>query len=130
MNRYIFPRYKEFWGLLCAAGKRVIFMVDGCVDAFADDVFACGACGIITEPYTDFRAIARRHKDCFLAGEGDNRVLSRSDPDEIRAMVERMVETAGVTGGYMMCVGNHIPWNTPPAAVKLYLDLCADLAHR
>jgi hypothetical protein len=130
MQKCIFPRYEEFWGLLKSAGKEVIFMADGCMDAYADDVFACGARGIITEPYTDFRAIAQRHKDCFLAGEGDNRLLMRNDPAEIEAMVRRMVETARITGGYMMCIGNHIPWNAPPEAVKRYLDLSQELAHR
>jgi len=130
MHRYIFPRYEEFWGMLKAVGKRVIFMADGCLDAYADDVFACGASGIVTEPYTDFRAIARKHENCVLAGEGDNRILSRKDPEEIEAMVREMVETARMTGGYFMCIGNHIPWNVPPEAVRLYLDLCSELAHR
>jgi hypothetical protein len=130
MHRYIFPRYEEFWGMLKDAGKEVIFMVDGCIDAYADDVFACGARGIITEPYTDFKTIARKHKDCFLAGEGDNRILTRNDPAEIRAMVDSMLETAKMTGGYMMCIGNHIPWNVTPQGIKRYLDLSAELAHR
>jgi len=130
MHKYIFSRYEEFWSILRAAGKEVLFMADGCMDAYADDVFACGARGIITEPYTDFRAIARKHENCALAGEGDNRVLTRNDPGEIEAMVRRMVGTAHMTGGYLMCIGNHIPWNVPPDAVKLYLDLCAELAHR
>ena len=130
MRRYIFPRYEEFWGMLKAAGKEVLFMVDGCIDAYADDVFACGARGIISEPYTNYQAIARKHKDCFLAGEGDNRILYRNDPAAIKAMVRRMVGTARLTGGYMMCIGNHIPWNAPPEAIKRYLDLSADLAHR
>ena len=130
MHRYIFPRYEEFWGMLKDAGKKVIFMVDGCIDQYADDVFACGAIGIITEPYTDYKTIARKHKDCFLAGEGDNRVLTRNDPDEIEAMVKSMVETAKMTGGYMMCVGNHIPWNVTPEGIKRYFDLSAELAHR
>jgi hypothetical protein len=130
MHKYIFPRYEEFWGILKAAGKEAIFMVDGCIDAYADDIFACGARGIISEPYTDWRAIARKHKDCFIAGEGDNRVLTRNNPAEIRGMVEQMVETAQMTGGYMMCIGNHIPWNIPPEAIKLYLDLSAELAYR
>jgi hypothetical protein len=130
MNKYIFPRYEEFWSIVRAAGKRVIFMVDGCVDAFVDDVMACGASGIISEPYTDYRAIARRYENCFIAGEGDNRVLMRNDPAEIRAMVESMVQTSRMSGGYMMCVGNHIPFNVPPQAVKLYLDLSAELGHR
>jgi hypothetical protein len=130
MHKYIFPRYEEFWGMLKAASKEVIFMVDGCIDAYADDVFACGARGIITEPYTDYKAIARKHKDCFLAGEGDNRILTRNIPEEIDAMVRSMVETANMTGGYMMCIGNHIPWNVTPEGIKRYFDLSAELAHR
>jgi len=132
MHKYIFPRYEEFWGMLRATGKEVIFMVDGCIDAYADDVIACGARGIITEPYTDYKAIARRHagENLFLAGEGDNRILTRNDPAEIEAMVRSMVETAAMTGGYMMCIGNHIPWNVTPEGIRRYLDLSAELAHR
>ncbi len=130
MRKFIFPRYREFWSILRAAGKEVIFMVDGCVDAFVDDVMACGARGIISEPYTNYKSIARRYKDCFIAGEGDNRVLMRNDPAEIRRMVETMVETGRMSGGYMMCIGNHIPWNVPGEAVKRYLDLSRELAWR
>lgn len=130
MHEYVFPRYEEFWSILKDAGKEVLFMVDGCVDAFVDDIMTCGARGIISEPYTDYKAIARRYRNCFIAGEGDNRVLMRNNPEEIRAMVESMVETGRMSGGYMMCIGNHIPWNVPPEAVKLYLDLSAELAFR
>jgi hypothetical protein len=130
MAKYIFPRYEEFWSIVKAAGKEVIFIADGCMDAYADDVLACGARGIITEPFTDFKAIARKHENVTLAGEGDNRILTRNNPDEIRSMVESMVETGRMTGGYMMCIGNHIPWNVTPEGIKRYLDLCQELALR
>ncbi len=130
MRRHIFPRYEEFWDILRSAGKHVIFMVDGCVDRFADDVMTCGARGIISEPTTDYRALARRYDNPFLAGEGDCRILMRNDPDQIRRMVLDMVETAQMSGGYMMCIGNHIPWNVPGPAVKLYLDLSAQYGYR
>jgi hypothetical protein len=130
MNEYVFPRYEEFWDILKSSGKEVIFMVDGWVDAYADDVFACGARGIIGEPYTDYKAIAKKHKNCFIAGEGDSRILNRNNPDEIKDMVERMVETGKMSGGYMMCIGNHIPWDVNPQSVKLYLDLSSELAYR
>jgi len=123
MHKYIFPRYEEFWSIVKAAGKEVLFMVDGRIDAYADDLFACGARGIITEPHTDFKTIARKHRDCFLAGEGDNRILMRNDPAEIEAMVRSMVQTAHLTGGYVMCIGNHIPWNVPPQAIKRYVSV-------
>jgi len=130
MRKFIFPRYREFWGILRAAGKEVIFMVDGCIDAFVDDIMDCGARGIISEPYTNYKAIARRYKDCFIAGEGDNRILMRNDPAEIRRMVETMAETGRMSGGYMMCIGNHIPWNVPGEAVKRYLEFSRELAWR
>ncbi len=100
------------------------------MDAYADDVMACGARGIISEPYTNYKKIARKHKDCFLAGEGDNRILMRNQPDEIKAMVQSMIETARMTGGYMMCIGNHIPWNVPGEAIRRHLDLSTELAVR
>ncbi|MCX6345212.1 MAG: hypothetical protein NT018_09060 [Armatimonadetes bacterium] len=130
MHKYIFPRYEEYWSILKAAGKRVVFMADGCLDAYVDDVMACGASGFVTEPYTDFKAIARKYENCVLAGEGDVRILMRNNPAEIKAMVENMVETAKINGGYFMCIGNHIPWNTPPEAIKLYLELSKELGVR
>jgi len=130
MHKYIFPRYEEYWAMLKNAGKEVLFMCDGKVDAYADDVMACGARGIISEPYTDYKAIARKYKNPFLAGEGDVRILMRNNPEEIKAMVKNMVETSKMSGGYVMCIGNHIPWNTPPEAIKLYLDLSSKMAVR
>lgn len=130
MHKYIFPRYEEFWGMVRDAGKEVFMVVDGCVDAYVDDVMALGLRGIVSEPYTDYKAIAKKYDNPLLSGEGDNRVLMRNDPDEIRAMVESMVETGKMSGGYMMSIGNHIPWNVPPDAIKRYLDLCEELAWR
>jgi len=51
-------------------------------------------------------------------------------PEEIRKMVNSMVETGKMSGGYMMCIGNHIPYNVPPPAVKLYLDISAEIGYR
>ena len=130
MHKYVFPRYEEYWGMMKDAGKGVIFASDGCLDAYADDVMACGALGMICEPYTDFKAIARKHTDLYLCGEGDNRVLMRNDPAEIKAMVQSMVATGRMTRGYMMGCGNHLPWNVPPEAIKRYLDLSDELAYR
>ena len=130
MNKYIYPAYEEFWGMVRATGKEVIFMTDGNADPVVHDVMACGAKGIISEPYTDYKRIAREYENAFVAGEGDNRILMNNNPEEIRAMVESMVGTGNMSGGYMMCIGNHIPWNVPPEAVKLYLDLADELAYR
>lgn len=130
MNKYIFPRYEEFWGYMHERGIRVRFMTDGKPDAFLDDIVACGADGLITEPYADFKAIAAKYPDLMLAGEGDNRVLTYGSKDDIRRMVESMVETGKRCGGYFMCIGNHIPWNVPGESIQYYLDYSDRLAFR
>ncbi len=105
-------------GHLEAGWQRGDFHGRWIVDTFVDDVMACGARGIISEPFTNYKVIAQRYENCFIAGEGDNRVLMRNDADEIRVMVESMVETGKMSGGYMMCIGNHIPFNVPPEVIK------------
>ncbi len=40
------------------------------------------------------------------------------------------IETSKMTGGYVMCVGNHIPWNVTPEGIKRYLDRSVEWAHR
>ena len=54
----------------------------------------------------------------------------KNNEDEIKDMVLKMVETSKMSGGYLMCIGNHIPFNVPPEAVKYYFDLCAEYAYR
>jgi len=130
IRKHIFPRYEEFFSILKSAGKEIVFMSDGCLDVFIDDLMSLGIRGIISEPYTDYKSIARKYENCFIAGEGDVRILMRNNPEEIRKMVNSMVETGKMSGGYMMCIGNHIPYNVPPPAVKLYLDISAEIGYR
>jgi len=130
MRKHIYPRYEEFFDIIHKAGKRVTFTSDGRVDEVADEVFALGADGIHTEPYTDFKSIAQKYPQSVLIGEGDNRVLMRNNPDEITAMVRSMAQTAQMCDGYILCVGNHIPWNVPGEAAKHYLDACREYVHR
>ncbi|MCS7179729.1 MAG: hypothetical protein NZ891_00025, partial [bacterium] len=130
IRKFIFPRYEEFFSIIKNSGKHIVFMSDGCLDIFVDDLMSLGIRGIITEPYTNIKKIAKKYKDCFLAGEGDVRVLMRNNYDEIKNMVLSMVETGKICGGYMMCIGNHIPYNVPPTAVKMYFDLSSEFGYR
>ena len=130
MHKHIFPRYEEYFSIIKEAGKEPIFVVDGCIDEFADDIMACGARGFYTEPYTDFKAIARKYDNPFLTGEGDVRVIMANDRARIKKMVQSMVETAKITGGYAFSSGNDIGWNVNPDALKYYLDITAELGYR
>lgn len=122
LREFIYPYYEEFWSTMKAVGIKVIFMTDGNPELIADDIFACGADGLISEPFTDYAAIHRRHPDKILAGDGDNRILMTNDRAAIEAMTRRMCDLGRQCPGYFMCIGNHIPWNIPPQAVKWYFD--------
>ena len=130
MKKYIYAAYEELWGILAAKGKKVLFMADGNMDECADDVLALGALGIVTEPYTDFKRLAKQYPDKCFAGEGDNRILFRNNDAEIKAMVKSMAETGKMCGGAFMCIGNHIPWDIPGEAIKRYLDYSNQFAWR
>lgn len=130
LREFIFPYYEEFWDLLHRSGKKVLFITDGNVEPVADDLVSCGADGLKSEPFANWKAIARKHPNIVLAGEGDNRILMRGKPEEIESMVLSMVQTAHICNGYFISIGNHIPWNVPPESAKLYFDLCKKLAYR
>ncbi|MGD9519131.1 MAG: uroporphyrinogen decarboxylase family protein [Armatimonadota bacterium] len=122
LREFIYPYYEEFFGYMKEVGIIVIFMTDGNPDLIADDVFACGADGLISEPFGNYEALARRYPDKMLAGDGDNRVLMSRDRDAIERMTRRMCELGRRQPRYLMCIGNHIPWNVPPEAVKWYFE--------
>lgn len=120
LRENIYPYYEEFWGYLRAAGKKIIFISDGNVDRVADDIFACGADGLASEPYTCWKEIARRHPDKILLGDGDSRVLADGDRGAIEDMVRRMTEFGRRVPGYFLCCGNHLPWNLPVESLEIY----------
>lgn len=124
LRKHIYPYYEEFWGYLKDAGKQVVFICDGNLDQVVDDVIACGADGTFAETFTDLQAYKRKHPDKVLIAGGDNRILRDGSPEDIDHMVRSMTELGRDMPGYFYCVSNHIPFDTPPEAVKLYFELC------
>ena len=130
LRRMIYPYYQEFWGVLKEAGKKVIFICDGNVTAVADDIFACGADGIRSEPFTNWRQIAQKHPDKVVVGDGDNRVISTGDRDAIYKMVKEMTDWGKRYPGYFLDAGNHLPWNLPPQGIVHYFDASEEYGWR
>jgi len=122
MHEFVYPYYEEFWSLMKAQGIKIIFMTDGNPEAIAAEVFACGADGLISEPFCDYSEINRQHPNKMLAGDGDNRILQSHDREAIRTMTQRMCQLGRECPGYFMCIGNHIPWNVPAESVKWYFE--------
>ena len=131
MHKYIFPRYEEFWGIVQGGGQ-------------GGHLHGRRLHGRLCRRRDGLRRARHHHRAVYAitaaspaapgllpGGRGRQPRADRATTrPRSRQMVRRMVETAQLTGGYMMCIGNHIPWNVPPEAIKRYLDLSAELAHR
>jgi len=130
LREFIYPYYEEFWAIVRNSGKKLLFISDGNVTSIADDIFALGADGIMAEPYTDWRELSRKHTDKILIGEGDCRILAREDPEEIRAMVRSMAETARNCPGYFMSIGNQINHVLTPQSIRIYFKAAEEFGNR
>jgi uroporphyrinogen-III decarboxylase len=130
-RRYIFPRYRELWGLLKDAGKVVLYCSDGNFDAFVDDIANAGADGFIFEPLTALEPIVEKYGQTkIIVGNVDCRALTFGTKDDIRAEVERCISLGRDCPGYFIAVGNHIPSNVPVENGLYYLDLIRELGRR
>lgn len=52
------------------------------------------------------------------------------DKDILKRIVKHMVESAQMSGGYVVSISNCIPWNVPSESVKIYLDFAAEIIKR
>jgi hypothetical protein len=131
LRKYVYPWYERLWEPLHKRGIKVLFMSDGRVDEIVEDIFACGADGIMGEPHTDLETIAKKHgKDKILLGNIDNRILLSGSKENIYAEVERCTRFGLDCPGYFYCISNHIPYNVPSDAIRHYFDACDKMGVR
>lgn len=130
-RKYVFPTLKSYLDPLREAGKRIVFCCDGDFTMFLDDLVDAGVHGFIMEPMTNMQEIAERFgKTHFFIGNADTRVLLLGTKPQIRAEVERCMNTGKSCPGYVMAVGNHIPPNTPIDHALYYNQVYEELSKR
>jgi hypothetical protein len=128
---YIFPRYKELWAPLKAAGKRIIYCSDGTFDMFLDDLADAGADGFCFEPTNDLRAmVAKYGQSHVIMGGADCRTMSFGTPEEIERELREVFALAKDCPGFVFATGNHLPANIPLEHLLLYFDLIEQLGAR
>jgi hypothetical protein len=130
-REYVFPNYKKYFRGLIDSGKKIMFTSDGNYTEFIDDIAKCGIHGFVMEPMTDMKYIAEKYgkTHCFL-GNADTRVLLNGSKEDIRAEVKRCMDIGKKCPGFFMCVGNHIPANTPVENALYYNDVYMEMSKR
>ena len=130
-RKNLYPYYEALWEPLKKAGKKVIFISDGKLDAVIGDVLACGADGFFAECHTDLEALSRRYgKDKVLVGNIDGRIIEQGGREDIRREVERCVRFGKDCPGYFFCVGNHLTHTIPPENIRFYFEVAQELGQR
>lgn len=122
-RKAILPRYAELWKPLHRAGKKLIFCSDGDFRAFAGDVVAAGADGLIFEPVMDFSEMVERFgQSTVLIGSAvDCRDLTFGKWDQVRKGLDRTFDLAAKCKGLVLAVGNHLPPNVPEEMLEKYI---------
>ena len=131
-RKHIFPKYKQLWAPIKAAGKKLLFCSDGDFTEFVDDFIDCGVDALIFEPMTDFEMVCEKYGDriAIVASKVDCRTLTFGTREQIKAEVEATFAIGRECPGFVMAVGNHIPSNVPVANALYYLELCDGLRDR
>ena len=130
-REFVFPNFKKYFAPLRDAGKIICFTSDGNYTMFLDDLVDCGANCFIFEPLTDMAVFAEKYGQTHsFIGNADTRILLRNDKKAIRAEVERCMDIGKGCPGFFMCVGNHIPPNTPVDACVYYNEVYMELRDR
>jgi hypothetical protein len=130
-RQYIFPRYRELWGVLREAGKKVLFTSDGTFDMFLDDLIAAGADGFCFEPSNDLELLAEKcGQTHVLMGGADCRTLSFGTKEDIEQELRWVFGLAKPCPGFVFATGNHFPANIPLENALHYFALIEELGTR
>ncbi len=113
-RKYIFENYQMLFEPLHKAGKKILFTSDGTYTEFIDDIAGCGISGFVLEPTTDIEYMAKKYgKTHAIIGNADCRILQYGNKDDIKKEVLRCMSLAKDCPGFIMAVGNHLPYGVP-----------------
>ena len=125
---YIYPRYRELWDIVHAAGKKLFFVADGNLDWALDDLRESGCDGLMFEtPATNLDAVLDVWGDAFFIGGIDSGLLTKAGPDDVRRHVADVAARTTGAAGFAMNASGGLVGNMPLPNLEAYFD--ARVAH-
>lgn len=120
---YIFPRYRTLFSRIHQAGKEVLFVADGNMDAFLEPLRDAGADGIMAEtPSTSMDHLLDVFDGCWIAGGMDTRMLTFGTPVEIAVAVDAIGKRTQNQPRFMLSSPGGLHANIPIENLVAYLD--------
>jgi len=122
-RKYVFPIYEEVFEPVRKTGKPIIFLSDGNLVPFLDDIKQLNPDGIMFEPSTDLNAVIEKlGKDKIIIGNIDCRILQTGTREDIFKEVQRVAEVARDIPGFMLASTNGIQQSIPIKNVYYYFE--------
>jgi hypothetical protein len=104
-DRWIFPRYERILEPALRAGRRIVFVADGNIDAFLERLLGLPFAGIMCEsPATPFDRVLATWGEAgrgFIGGI-DTALLSRASPEEVAAHTRSVIERGRRHPGFVL----------------------------
>lgn len=104
-ERWIFPRYERILEPAVGAGRRIVFVSDGNIDAFLERLLELPFAGIMYEnPATPFERVLATWGEAGRAFIGgiDTALLARASPEEVAAHTRAVIERGRRYPGFVL----------------------------
>lgn len=129
-DKYIFSRYPDLWQIVKDSGKKLIFVADGNMEPFFNQLREAGVDGVMLEnPATDFDAILEAFHDKIIIGGVDTKVLTFKDPDAIRTHIHDIHNKVKGIPGFVISTPGGLHGNIPLENLEAYFDARAELGY-
>lgn len=128
-EEYIFPFYRELFGVIHKAGKKVLFACDGNVLPLLDQIYETGPDGIAIDGQSDLGSVVKKFSGKIIIGGMNPAIVSQGTRTEIETMVRKTVTTIKDEPGYFFqCHGMN--GDTSPDNVLYYQKCICHLGKR
>lgn len=127
-DEYIFPRYPELFSIARKAGKKIILVADGNMEAFFPKLLELGIDGVMFEnPATNFDTIIEVFRDKIIIGGVETNLLTLGTSEEIKTHVYDVRDKTRDCPGFAISTPGGLHGNIPLENSVAYFDARADI---
>jgi hypothetical protein len=124
-EKYIFPRYEWIMQPVVKAGKKLVFVCDGNMDAFLERLLELPISGIMYEnPATSYERVLETWGKAgrgFIGGIS-TQILTHGTPAEVASHTREVIERGREYPGFIVSSCGQLPGNIPMENILAYFE--------
>ncbi len=130
LERYIFSRYEWIMEPVTRAGKKLIFVADGNLDALLERLLEFPIAGIMVEnPATSYEKVLQTWGKAgrgFIGGISTS-ILTNGTPEEVRSHTQQVIQRGREYPGFIISSCGGLPGTIPMENMQAYLRTRSEL---